>query len=120
MCVLCWQFLSEGHWTEQFFEAEETAATGTVGSTRDRSRRRDRSHRIRILNQILSHYGLRLDDWHSRSSLLSDRKGSTVLVHDLGELWPAAQQLARRRFDPLEPQFLAALSQQGATREPGP
>jgi hypothetical protein len=120
MCVLCWQFLSESHWTEQFFETEDTAATGTVGSARERSRRRDRYHRTRVLNQILSHYGLRLDDWHSRSYLLSDRKGRTVLVHDLGELWPAAQQLARRRLDPLEPQFLAALGQQGATREPGP
>jgi hypothetical protein len=120
MCVLCWQFLSEGHWTEQVFEAEDNTATGTVGSARERARRRDRYQRTRILNQILCHYGLRLDDWHSRSYVLSDRKGSTVLVHDLGEIWPAAQQLARRRLDPLEPQFLAALGQHDATREPGP
>ena len=120
MCVLCWQFLSEEHWTEQLCEVEETATTGTAGSAREGARRRDRYQRTRILNQSLSHYGLRLDDWHSRSYILSDRKGSTVLVHDLGELWPAAQQLARRRLDPLEPQFLAALGQQSATREPGP
>jgi len=120
MCVLCWQFLSEGHWTEQVFEAEENAATGTVGSTREHARRRDRYQRTRILNQILHHYGLRLDDWHSRSYVLSDRKGSTVLVRDLGEIWPAAQQLARRRLDPLDPQFLAALGQPDAIREPGP
>ena len=120
MCVLCWQFLSEGHWTEQVFEAEDNATTGTVGSARERARRRDRYQRTRILNQILRHYGLRLDDWHSRSYVLSDRKGSTVLVRDLGEIWPAAQQLARRRLDPLEPQFLAALGQPDAMREPGP
>jgi len=71
MCVLCWQFLSEGHWTEQVFEAEENAATGTVGSTREHARRRDRYQRTRILNQILHHYGLRLDDWHSRTSFQS-------------------------------------------------
>ena len=118
MCVLCWQFLSADHWTEQFFEAEDTVATGIVGSARERARRRDRYHRTRVLNQILSHYGLRLDDWHSRSYILSDRKGSTVLVQDLGDLWPAAQQLARRRLDPLEPQFLAALGQQAPTQEP--
>ena len=118
MCVLCWQFLSEGHWTEQMFEAEDNATTGTVGSARERARRRDRYQRTRILNQILHHYGLRLDDWHSRSYVLSDRKGSTVLVRDLGEIWPAAQQLARRRLDPLEPQFLAALGQPDAIREP--
>lgn len=119
MCVLCWQFLSEAHWAEQVSEAEDTAATGPVGSRREGARRRDRYHRTRLLNQILSHYGLRLDDWHSRSYLLSDRKGSTVLVADLGALWPAAQQLARRRLDPLDPQFLAAMGQQGPTREPG-
>ena len=120
MCVLCWQFLGEGHWTEQVFEAEDNAATGTVGSTREHARRRNRYQRTRILNQILRHYGLRLDDWHSRSYVLSDRKGSTVLVRDLGEIWPAAQQLARRRLDPLDPQFLAALGQPDAIREPGP
>jgi len=120
MCVLCWQFFGEGHWTEQVFEAEDNAATGTAGSTREHARRRDRYQRTRILNQILRHYGLRLDDWHSRSYVLSDRKGSTVLVRDLGEIWPAAQQLARRRLDPLEPQFLAALGQPDAIREPGP
>ena len=120
MCVLCWQFLSEGHWTEQVFEAEDDTMTGTAGSAREHARRRDRYQRTRILNQILRHYGLRLDDWHSRSYVLSDRKGSTVLVRDLGEIWPAAQQLARRRLDPLEPQFLAALGQPDAMREPGP
>src|SRR5215470_3029292 len=118
MCVLCWQFLSAEHWTEKVFEAEDNTATGAVGSARERVRRRDRYQRTRILNQILHHYGLRLDDWHSRSYVLSDRKGSTVLVHDLGEIWPAAQQLARRRLDPLEPQFIAALGQLDATREP--
>ena len=120
MCVLCWQFLSEGHWTEEVFEEEDNAATGTVGSARERARRRDRYQRTRILNQILGHYGLHLDDWHSRSYILSDRKGSTVLVRDLGEIWPAAQQLTRRRLDPLDPQLLAALGQPATTRELAP
>jgi hypothetical protein len=84
-------FLAEDHWTEQRFEPGETAATGTG---RERSRRRDRYHRIQVLNRILSLYGLRLDDWQSRSYILGDRKGKTVLVQDLGALWSAAQQLA--------------------------
>ena len=119
MCVLCWQFLSEGHWTEQQFDDQDTAAMVTAGNARERARRRDRYHRTRVLNQILSHYGLRLDDWQSRSYVLSDRKGSTVIVRDLGDLWPAAQQLARRRLDPLDPQLLAALSPPETTQEPG-
>ena len=119
MCVLCWQFLSEGHWTEQQFDGQDTAAMVTAGNARERARRRDRYHRTRMLNQILSHYGLRLDDWQSRSYVLSDRKGSTVIVRDLGDLWPAAQQLARRRLDPLDPQLLATLRQPGTTQETG-
>ena len=39
---------------------------------------------------------MRLDDWHSRSYVLSDRKGKTAIVQDLGALWPTAQQLAGR------------------------
>ena len=82
-----------------------------AGSDHERQRRRARQHRAQVLNQILSHYGLRLDDWHSRSYVLSDRKGKTVLVQDLGALWPAAQQLAGRPLDPLDPRLLAALRQ---------
>ena len=52
--------------------------------------------------------------------MLSDRKGKTVLVQDLGALWPAAQQLAGRRLDPLDPWLLDVLDQQGAASEPAP
>ena len=119
MCVLCWQFVTAEHWTEQRSAAVETAAAGTVSDAREHTRRRERMQRTRLLNQILSHYGLRLDDWQSRSFLLSDRKGSTVLVNDLGQLWPAAQQLAKRQLDPLDPQLIAALGQPVAVRDPG-
>ena len=118
MCVLCWQFLTDDHWTDWQFASAETAVTGTPGSERERARRRARQHRTRLLNGLLGHYGLRLDDWQSRSYVLSDRKGKTVLIHDLGALWPAAQQLAGRCLDPLDPWLLAALEQQGTSREP--
>jgi hypothetical protein len=71
-----------------------------------------------VLNQILTHYGLRLDDWHSRSYVLRDRKGKTAMVQDLGALWPTAQQLAGRPLDPLDPWLLARLSHPPAAREP--
>lgn len=108
MCVLCWQFLTASHWTDQPFD-DGDPLTATAGSDRERERRRARQHRTQVLKQILSHYGLRLDDWHSRSYVLSDRKGKTVLVQDLGALWPAAQQLAGRPLDPLDPWLLDAL-----------
>jgi hypothetical protein len=92
--------------------------TGIAGSDRERSRRRARHHRASVLNRVLSHYELRLDDWHSRSYVLSDRKGKTVLVQDLGTLWLAAQQLAGRCLDPLDPWLLEAMAPPGGASEP--
>ena len=103
MCVLCWQFLTETHWTE--IGVDDDASD----DDREHRRRRDWRQRTRVLNRILGVYGLRLDDWQSRRYLLSDRKGRTVLVQDLGELWPAAEQLAGRPLDPLDPQLIDAL-----------
>lgn len=111
MCVLCWQFLTQEHWTDQRFDEAAAAAPATTGSDRERARRRDWLHRTQVLNHILGHYGLRLDNWQSRTYMLSDRKGSTVLVEDLGALWPAAQQLVGRPLDPLDPQLLEVLAQ---------
>ena len=116
MCVLCWQFLTESHWTDRRFE-DHTPTTAMAGSDHERARRRARHHRTRVLNQILTHYGLRLDDWHSRSYVLSDRKGKTAIVQDLGALWPTAQQLAGRLLDPLDPWLLARLSHPPAGHE---
>jgi hypothetical protein len=118
MCVLCWQFLAEDHWTDRQFDDADATATGTAGSERERARRRARLQRTRVLNRILSHYGLRLDDWHSRSYVLSDRKGKTVMVQHLGALWPAAQPLAGRRLDPLDPWLLEVLEHRGQASEP--
>ena len=66
-----------------------------------------------MLNHILGAYGLCLEDWQSRSYVLSDRKGSTVIVQDLGGLWPAAEQLVGRPLDPLDPQLIEALQGTG-------
>ncbi len=119
MCVLCWQFLTDEHWAEQPLHEDATEAAVTAGSDRERARRRDWRRRTQVLNQILAHYGLRLDNWHSRSYMLSDRKGSTVIVQNLGALWPAAQQLAGRALDPLQPQLIEALERAHNVREDG-
>lgn len=108
MCVLCWQFLTEDHWSEKHFHIGEDAA---AGGDREHIRRRDWRHRTQVLNHILGAYGLRLEDWQSRSYVLSDRKGSTIIVQDLGGLWPAAEQLVGRPLDPLDPQLISTLTE---------
>ena len=110
MCVLCWQFLNETHWTEQSFANGQDNAVATAGSDQAQARRRDWHRRTQVLNDVLGSYGLSLDNWQSRHYILSDRKGNTVLVENLGALWPAAQQLLGRPLDPLDPFFLQTLA----------
>ena len=80
-----------------------------------RNRRLERLQRAQVLNRILRYYGLRVDDWigtiypQGVSVELSDAKGSTALVQDLGELWPAVEKLAGCRIDPLDPHLVTAM-----------
>ena len=90
MCALCGVLLTS-HWAE-----------------RD-SGRRERVFRVRILNRVLAHFGLELGDWSGRVYVLRDRKGRSAIVEDLGSLWTAAEELAGRPLDPLDPALVAAL-----------
>ena len=90
MCSLCGVLLNES-WAEQGGD------------------RRARALRLRLLNRVLSHYGLRLDEWAGRFYVLRNRTGSTAVVEDLGSIWREAAELAGRPLDPLDPELLAAL-----------
>jgi hypothetical protein len=75
MCALCGVLLNE-HWAEQD------------------GGRRARVFRVVLLNRVLDHFGLRLDDWGSG---------------DLGAIWAEAEKLTGRTLDPLEPALLTSL-----------
>jgi hypothetical protein len=90
MCALCGVLLEE-HWAE-----------------RDGGRR-GRTLRVALLNRVLGHFGLRLDDWSGRVYVLRDRKGRSAVVDNLGVLWVEAERLAGRKLDPLDPDLIAAL-----------
>jgi hypothetical protein len=105
MCVLCGQLITDLHWSESRFDA---AATVTAAAETDR--RRQRFLRVRLVDRVLRHYGLRCaDDWSATSYVLSNGKGASELVRHLGELWPAAERLAERPVDPLDAALLEAL-----------
>ena len=91
MCALCGVLLEE-HWAE-----------GEGG-------RRGRALRVSLLNRVLAHFGLRLDDWSGSVYVLRDRKGGSAVVPDLGSLWVEAERLAGCKLDPLDSQLLAALA----------
>jgi hypothetical protein len=90
MCALCGILLTE-HWAEQD------------------GGRRGRAFRVALVNRVLDHFGLRLDDWAGRVYVLRDRKGGAIVVDDLGTLWTSAARLAGRALDPLDPELVRAL-----------
>ena len=111
MCVLCGRdFVAQVHWTDRHIE-DRVRAYGAYGDSSDyhRDRRRDRAHRAAVTNEVLRNYGLRVEDWSGSKYLVRDRKGRSELVQDLGSLWPAAERLAGRILDPLDPTLHAAL-----------
>ena len=90
MCGLCGVLLEE-HWAEQD------------------GGRRARALRVGLLNRVLDHFGLRLDDWSGRVYVLRDRKGRSAVVGNLGSIWFEAERLTGKPLDPLDPGLLAQL-----------
>jgi hypothetical protein len=90
MCALCGVLLDD-HWAE-----------------RDGGRR-GRALRVGLVNRVLDHFGLRLDDWAGRVYVLRDRKGRSVVVDNLGVLWTEAAALAGRPLDPLDADLVRSL-----------
>jgi hypothetical protein len=97
MCALCGAFGIAEHWSDG------AAAAG------------ERQHRVAIANDILSVYGLKLSDWSGRYTLAA-QTGGVAIVDNFGSLWPAAEQLAGRPCDPLDPALLDALSRPSRRR----
>lgn len=96
MCALCGVLLEE-HWSE----ADPADRVG--------GRRRARTFRVALVNRVLAHAGLRLDDWGGRVYVLRDAKGRSAVVANLGVLWVEAERLAGRPLDPLDPELVGAL-----------
>jgi hypothetical protein len=90
MCGLCGVLLSES-WAEEAGD------------------RRARVLRLKLLNRVLAHFGLRLDEWGGRVYVLRDLTGRTAMVDDLSAIWREAERLAGGPLDPLDPKLLARL-----------
>ena len=101
MCGLCGALAGSDHWSD---------AAVTAGGTRDQRRQL----RNRVAGAVLAHYGLSLREAAAGSPVLQSATGQTALVPHLGALWPAADRLAKRPVDPLDPDLVAALTRRGA------
>ncbi|MCQ2756958.1 hypothetical protein JT066_01535 [Helicobacter pylori] len=120
MCVLCGEFISSFHWSDENYGSdsyeidENLREPNALISTNEnaRERKRARLKRVGLLNQILAFYGLKIGDWQGAKFVLCDKKGQSVIVNDLGDLWGKAQKLAKKEMDALDSNLLAFLNQQ--------
>lgn len=105
MCSLCGVLGDGDHWTD-------AAARPAAFARRARqvTRRQERQRRVALANRVLGRYGLALEDFAGQSYVLRSRTGRTELVPDLVGMWGAAERLAGRPCDPLDPALIAALA----------
>jgi hypothetical protein len=99
MCGLC-GVLGVEHW------ADRTDGTGPT-------RRQARLRRASLLNDVLSFYRIRVDDWQGTTMAVRGPTGRTELADTLADLWPKAEAVAGRPLDPLDPALLAHLERVG-------
>ncbi|MUU43225.1 hypothetical protein F7229_00420 [Helicobacter pylori] len=119
MCVLCGELISSFHWTDENYGSDSYGIDENLkgqnalisANENARERKRARLKRVRLLNQILAFYGLKIDDWQGAKFVLCDKKGQSVMVNDLGDLWDKAQNLAKKEMDALDSNLLAFLNQ---------
>ncbi len=122
MCVLCGELISSFHWTDEnygtngsdSYEIDENLREPNAlisANENARERKRVRLKRVGLLNQILAFYGLKIGDWQGTKFVLCDKKGQSVIVNDLGDLWGKAQKLAKKEMDALDSNLLAFLNQ---------
>ncbi|GAA7438092.1 hypothetical protein Yangon188_01920 [Helicobacter pylori] len=119
MCVLCGELISSFHWTDGIDGSDSCGIDENLkgqnvlisANENARERKRARLKRVRLLNQILAFYGLKINDWQGAKFVLRDKKGQSVMVNDLGDLWDKAQNLAKKEMDALDSHLLAFLNQ---------
>ncbi|GAA8410476.1 hypothetical protein Hpkin62_01420 [Helicobacter pylori] len=126
MCVLCGELISSFHWSDENYGTDKSDSYGSDENLRGpnavisanenaRERKRARLKRVGLLNQILAFYGLKIGDWQGTKFVLCDKKGQSVIVNDLGDLWGKAQNLAKKEMDALDSNLLAFLNQNANT-----
>ncbi|GAA8362725.1 hypothetical protein Hpkin12_00870 [Helicobacter pylori] len=126
MCVLCGELISSFHWTDENYGTDKSDSYGSDENLKEpnalisanenaKERKRARLKRVGLLNQILAFYGLKIGDWQGTKFVLCDKKGQSVIVNDLGDLWGKAQNLAKKEMDALDSNLLAFLNQNANT-----
>lgn len=104
MCILCGELITKDHWTDQDISGDNRSTI--VAGEKQRDRKRNRMYREKLTNVVLKKYGLQLTEWNNSKYILSDKKGKSDIVHDLGTLWTSAEKMLSQPVDPLDPVLL--------------
>ena len=110
MCAFC-AMMADGstHWTEAGTDAGRAAEAES-----GRARYLGRLRRVALVNRILDHYGCEASDWANNQYVVKSRAGRTSLVAHLPQVWAAAEEIAGRPLDPLDPALLDTLRRAAA------
>ena len=105
MCAFC-AMMADGstHWTEAGTDAGHAAEAES-----GRKRYLGRLRRVALVNRILDHYGCEASDWANNQYVVRGRAGRTSMVAHLPQVWAAAEEIAGRPLDPLDPDLLDSL-----------
>lgn len=103
MCALCAVLGRSAHWTDMTGRAEFEASGTKV------TRRYERARRAAMIRPLFDKIGLTLEDWSGSSWLVSNSEGKNEEVYQLTEIWSAAERLAGRPCDPLDPKLIESL-----------
>ncbi|STQ86288.1 hypothetical protein LS73_000560 [Helicobacter muridarum] len=96
MCILCGQMISSFHWSDmKEMDSQEY--------------KRSKLKKARIISEILQFYGLYFKIWQNSKFIISDKKGKTIIVDDLGELWARVEEILGMSADPLDANLLRFL-----------
>ncbi len=100
MCVLCYELVSEAHWSDDLSDRSSGVVAG-----------RSLFRRANLLSTVLAPYGLTVSHpGTGRHCVVADRKGAAELAAGLPEVWRVAQKMTSRPIDVLDPLLLQAIA----------
>lgn len=108
MCVLCGEMMSSFHWSDVKFKEQKREIE--VGSEQ-KERMQARLKRVKIVNEILEFYGLKLRDFQGSKYVLSSKKGRELIVNDLGDLWQKVSEIENITPNALDNKLIVFLGQ---------
>jgi hypothetical protein len=102
MCSLCGILGCDDHWTSA------VDRPGVYSRNTDRhARRSEGARRLKAANRVLEFRRLKMAEFHGTSYVLKSPTGATRVFDALSHLWPEAEALAPRGFDPLDEDLIA-------------